>query len=277
MTKQSKTQSCLKMAFSTQDERQSPTHTLTAISTVTNRQLILPYFEIGVDEAGRGPMFGRVYASAVVLPYPEDNPEFKYHLLKDSKKFHSQKRIHEVSDYIKQNAIAWSIAYATEEEIDEVNIRKATHRAMTRAIRDVFTQLETKLYRQEGMEYYITTKHTLPYHENEYHVHLYIDGNDFTDLSLFKKEKESYITIPHTCVIGGDNEYASIAAASILSKVARDDYIEALCQEHPELDEKYGIQHNKGYGTKIHLDGIRTHGITMYHRKTFGLCKQFVE
>lgn len=74
---------------------------------------------------------------------------------------------------------------------------------------------------------------------------------------------------------GGDNKYTSIAAASILAKVARDEYIQELCKENPELNEKYDIENNKGYGTKKHLDGIMKFGITEWHRKTFGICKQF--
>ena len=75
---------------------------------------------------------------------------------------------------------------------------------------------------------------------------------------------------------GGDNKYTSIAAASILAKVERDKYIEELCISNPELIEYYGIDSNKGYGSKKHMDGIKQHGITKWHRKTFGICKEFV-
>ena len=74
---------------------------------------------------------------------------------------------------------------------------------------------------------------------------------------------------------GGDNKYASIAAASILAKVERDLYIEELCVAHPTLNERYDIASNKGYGTKPHMDGIEKYGITEWHRKTFGICKSF--
>ena len=77
----------------------------------------------------------------------------------------------------------------------------------------------------------------------------------------------------HILIEGGDNKYCSIAAASILAKVERDKYIEELCKENPELIEKYGIDQNKGYGAKRHLDGIREHGITIWHRRSFGICK----
>jgi ribonuclease HII len=84
-------------------------------------------------------------------------------------------------------------------------------------------------------------------------------------------------TIPHSCFEGGDNKYTCIAAASILAKVARDEYIEQLCEENPELVENYGIDSNKGYGAKKHLDGIKEHGITIWHRRSFGICKQFAD
>jgi ribonuclease HII len=74
---------------------------------------------------------------------------------------------------------------------------------------------------------------------------------------------------------GGDNKYTSIAAASILAKVERDSYIEELCIQNPELIEHYGIDSNKGYGSKKHMDGIKQYGITKWHRKTFGICKEY--
>jgi ribonuclease HII len=81
------------------------------------------------------------------------------------------------------------------------------------------------------------------------------------------------LEIPHTCIEGGDNEYSVIAAASILAKVARDAYVEQLCTVHPLLDTRYDLLRNKGYGTAKHMLGIQTHGISQFHRKTFGLCK----
>ena len=75
--------------------------------------------------------------------------------------------------------------------------------------------------------------------------------------------------------VSGDNTYASIAAASILAKVTRDEYIIQMCKENPELNTRYDLENNKGYGTKKHMDGIKTHGITQWHRKSFGVCKEF--
>jgi ribonuclease HII len=85
------------------------------------------------------------------------------------------------------------------------------------------------------------------------------------------------VQLPHVCIEGGDNKYTSIAAASILAKVARDDYIADICTEDPTLDERYGIMKNKGYGTKAHMEGIANHGITKHHRKTFGSCRLHIE
>ena len=183
--------------------------------------------EIGIDEAGRGPMLGRVYAAAVILPKDDS---FQHNLMKDSKRFTSEKKIKEVADYIKKNAIAWSVGYSDEIEIDEINIRNATYNSMHRALKNI---LDDKQYL------------------------ILVDGNDFKPYTKYDN-KLGLIQIPHTCITGGDNKYTSIAAASILAKVARDEYIEKLCSDNPELEIRYNILKNKGYGTKIHLDGINT-------------------
>ena len=81
--------------------------------------------------------------------------------------------------------------------------------------------------------------------------------------------------IPYTCVEGGDNKYLSIAAASIIAKVERDKYIYELCDKHPDIVEKYGINTNKGYGTSKHIEGIKKYGTSIWHRKTFGICKNY--
>lgn len=202
--------------------------------------------EIGIDEAGRGPMLGRVYSAAVILPKDES---FNHDLMKDSKRFHSDKKIREAADYIKINAIKWSVGYVSEDMIDKINIRKATHMAMHEAIRGV---IDT-----EGGKY-----------------HLLVDGNDFKPYTLLCEENGIH-QVPHTCIEGGDNKFTSIAAASILAKVSRDDYIAELCAENPELDTRYDILKNKGYGTKPHHDGIIEHGISKFHRNTFGICRNY--
>jgi ribonuclease HII len=205
--------------------------------------------EIGVDEVGRGPMFGRVYTAAVILP--KGDTEFKYYLLKDSKKFHSKKKINEVSDYIKENAIAWSIQWEDESVIDKINIRNATHSAMHKSIKEIYNPNNNTI--------------------------LLVDGNDFKPFVMINSHTNVLEQVPHVSIEGGDNKYCAIAAASILAKVARDAYIDEMCELHPYLNEKYDLNKNKGYGTKKHMDGIRTHGITEWHRKSFGICKTFCD
>jgi len=217
--------------------------------------------EIGVDEAGRGPMIGRVYSAAVILP--KDPLLFDHGSMKDSKKFTSNKKIKEVANYIKEHAIAWSVGYSTEQVIDDINIRNATHRAMHEAIRGTMKMVNANANANANVE-------DLPHL-----YHLLIDGNDFTPFTSVNKQTLEFIQVPHTCIESGDNKYSSIAAASILAKVSRDTYIEELCKENPYLDEKYGVLKNKGYGTKKHMDGIKEYGITKFHRKSFGICKQF--
>ena len=208
--------------------------------------------EIGLDEAGRGPLFGRVYSGAVILPKDD---KFDHSKMKDSKKFSSEKKIKEVAEYIKQNAIAWSVQYCDENEIDRYNILKATQMSMHKCVNEI---IQTNLFNNTQFKDCL----------------LLVDGNYFTPYMCYINN--DMISISHTCIKGGDNEYSAIAAASILAKVERDKYIEDLCNEHPYLCENYSIDTNKGYGAKKHLDGIKNHGITKWHRKSFGICKTFV-
>ena len=217
-------------------------------------------FEIGVDEVGRGPLFGRVYTAAVILPKDDS---FDCSMVKDSKKFHSKKKIDEAAQYIKNNALAWYISYEDEKTIDEINILQATQQSMHNSILEVRKQFNKKLKDEKKEE-------TINYSYN-----LLIDGNYFKPVTLINKKTNKIEPIPYITVEGGDNKYASIAAASILAKVERDRYIEVLCQENPTLSEYYGIDSNKGYGAKRHLDGIKEHGITIWHRRSFGICKNY--
>ena len=200
--------------------------------------------EVGIDEAGRGPMFGRVYAAAAILPKDDS---FNHTLMKDSKRFHSKKRIMEAYEYIKENAIAYCVQYSDEDTIDRINIRQATLQTMHNAVKGLGVRPDMLL----------------------------VDGNDFKPMMRMNASGDSLEQISHVCIEGGDNKYTPIAAASILAKVERDLYIEKLCEENPELEEHYGILSNKGYGTKKHLDGIRERGITPFHRKTYGICKDY--
>ena len=215
-------------------------------------------FEIGVDEAGRGPMFGRVYTAAVILPKDDT---FDHSKVKDSKKFHSKKKIEEAAEYIKANALGWYVSYEDEKAIDEINILQATQKSMHTSILEVRKQYIQKM-KEEG--------------NDNYSFHLLIDGNYFKPITMVNKKHNKIESIPYDTIEGGDNKYSSIAAASILAKVFRDKYIDDLCDENPDLITKYGLDSNKGYGSKKHMDGIKEHGITIWHRRTFGICKNYV-
>jgi ribonuclease HII len=217
-------------------------------------------YEIGVDEAGRGPLFGRVYTAAVILPKDDT---FDFSKVKDSKKFHSKKKIEEVAKYIKENALAWYVSFEDEKKIDEINILQATQSSMHNSILEVRKQFNKKQHEKNVEE------------RKDYTYSLLIDGNYFNPITMLNKKTNKIETMPYVTIEGGDNKYASIAAASILAKVERDKYIDDLCAENPTLSEYYGIDSNKGYGAKKHLDGIKEHGITIWHRRSFGICKSF--
>lgn len=174
----------------------------------------------GVDEAGRGPLAGPVCAAAVILPEHLEIPG-----LNDSKKLSDKKR-RELFPIIQEQAIAYGIAFASEQEIDELNILQATFLAMKRAI----AQLEGKA---------------------DFAI---IDGNRETDFG-----------VPCMTVVKGDSRSASIAAASVLAKVTRDEYMERLAEEYPQ----YGFEIHKGYGTKAHYAALTDHGMCPAHRRTF--------
>lgn len=208
---------------------------------------LLPFYldndtqEIGVDEVGRGPMFGSVYTAAVVLP---KNNNFKYEMIKDSKKFTSEKKLKEVYNYIKENALYYSVTYENEVSIDKINIKEATHLSMHKSIKNI---------------------------PNYYNSLLLIDGINFKPLTYF--DNETIKEVKYHCIEKGDSKYASIAAASILAKVERDAYINNLCEKNEFLVKYYDLKKNKGYGTKKHMDGIVKYGISDMHRKTFSICK----
>lgn len=195
--------------------------------------------EAGIDEAGRGPLFGRVYAAVVILPQDDS---FPHHMMKDSKRFTSRRKLQEAADVIKNLAIDYAIEYAEATEIDEYNILQATHRAMHRAL-DKLTLMPE---------------------------HLLVDGDRFKP--YWNNQGSEPEIVPHACICKGDNTYTSIAAAGILAKVARDDWIDSVCINDPTLDERYGLLSNKGYGTAQHMEGLRTYGPTSEHRMSFAPC-----
>ena len=210
-----------------------------------------PCLQIGVDEVGRGPMFGRVYVSAVCFNSPRGTLDTWMAEIKDSKKFGKSKkalkRMNELAELIKEHSV-WAIEYMDECDIDTYNILHATQLAMHKAIQNVLNKLKTAN-----------------------NLLILIDGNYYTDL-LFVHNKE-FVSVPAVTVIEGDSTYINIAAASILAKVERDKYINEMCDKYPMLDDLYGLRNNKGYGCKTHMDAINIHGISPWHRKSFGACK----
>lgn len=193
--------------------------------------------EAGTDEVARGCLAGPVYAAAVIMP--RETLEETPYILRDSKKLNRAKR-NVLRDYIEENAIDFSVASVDNDTIDKVNILNASHMAMHKAI--------------DGLNV-----------EPEF---LLVDGHRFDP--YFNSNGE---LIEHKCFVGGDDLYTCISAASILAKVYHDDYIDNLLQNEPGLCV-YEWDRNMCYGTKGHLDAIREHGISKYHRKTFGICKK---
>ena len=194
--------------------------------------MLLPYYkqglvEAGCDEAGRGCLAGSVYAAAVILP-----PDYHNDLLNDSKQLTAKQR-YRLREEIERDALAWAVGIVTAQEIDKMNILRASITAMHRAIDGLKVRPQ----------------------------HLIIDGNRFMPY------RHDGVVVPHTTVVKGDGKYLSIAAASILAKTYRDDYMKGLHQQYPY----YGWDHNAGYPTKEHRRGIEEHGTTPYHRMTFNL------
>lgn len=193
--------------------------------------------EAGCDEAGRGCLAGSVYAAAVILPRNYDNP-----LLNDSKKL-SLKARYTLREQIQRDAISWAVGVVTPEEIDRINILHASFLAMHRAIAQLKIQPEA----------------------------LIIDGNRFDPYYPEANTSQAHQTpkkpLPHTCIVKGDGKYQAIAAASILAKTYRDDYMDGLDREYPVYDWKK----NKGYPTPKHRAAIAEHGISSYHRRSYNL------
>ena len=187
--------------------------------------------EAGCDEAGRGCLAGSVYAAAVIFDEGYQNEE-----LNDSKQL-TDKRRKMLRDIIQRDAVAWAVGVVTPEEIDRINILNASILAMHRALDQLTVRPEA----------------------------IIVDGNRFKPYRTMVEG--SAVNIPHTTIVKGDGKYLSIAAASILAKTYRDDYMDRLAEEYPQYD----WLSNKGYPTKKHREAIRQYGITPYHRKTFNM------
>lgn len=193
--------------------------------------MLLPYMEAGRLEAGCDEAGRGCLAGAVFAAAVILPPDFRNELLNDSKQL-SEKQRYALRPIIEQEATAWAVGIVSPEEIDRINILNASFLAMHRAIEQLNVPPE----------------------------HLLIDGN------RFKKYRET----PHTCVVKGDGKYLSIAAASVLAKTYRDDYMLDLHREYPV----YQWDRNKGYPTKAHREAIRLHGTSPYHRMTFQLLER---
>jgi ribonuclease HII len=203
--------------------------------------------EIGIDEAGRGPLIGRVYAGAVIW---DNDKEFE--LIKDSKKLTPKKRAIAL-DWIKTNIKYWGVGYADEKEIDKINILNATKLAMDRAIDDLLTKGNASRSIEP-----LGSGFTKDYNNKFY---LLIDGTEWE-----KKFDKKYVI---ESIVKGDSLYYSIAAASIIAKEHHDAHIKELVKNNPDFDIKYSLLSNMGYPTVKHFDGIKKYGITDYHRKSF--------
>jgi len=227
--------------------------------------------EIGVDECGRGPLFGRLYAAAVVLPREGG---FAYHLMRDSKKIASRARRAEIAQYIRKHALAYSIQYVDNDVIDRTNILRANMHAMHAGVRDVLGQLARvgKTTRVAPLTPGRSSEHIASMLRTDPCIIL-VDGNYFKPFSVYDDSCDELRYVSHTLIEGGDGAHAAIAAASILAKDAHDTWIEGLCDQYPALEERYGMRSHVGYGTARHLEGIAAHGITQWHRRSFGPCK----
>ena len=185
--------------------------------------------EAGCDEAGRGCLAGSVYAAAVILPENYQND-----LLNDSKQL-SEKKRYQLREIIEHDAVAWAVGIVTPEEIDKINILNASIMAMHRALNQLKARPEA----------------------------IIVDGNKFKPY----KDPVDGKQLPHTTIVKGDGKYLAIAAASILAKTYRDDYMNKLAEEYPQYD----WLSNKGYPTKRHREAIKQYGVTPYHRKSYNL------
>ena len=185
--------------------------------------------EAGCDEAGRGPLAGSVFAAAVILPQ-----DFSCELLNDSKQL-TEKQRYALRPLIEREAIAWAVVEVTAQEIDRINILQASITGMQRALDQLSVRPQ----------------------------HILVDGNKWRP---YVPEGE-LMAIQADTVVHGDATYMSIAAASVLAKTYRDDYMLRLHEEYPQ----YGWADNKGYPTKQHYEALRQFGPTPYHRKSFNL------
>jgi ribonuclease HII len=184
------------------------------------------YVEAGCDEAGRGCYAGPVFAAAVILP-----KDFEHPFLNDSKQLTEAQR-NELRPVIEKEAVCFSVAKVDQDEIDRINILRASIKAMHLALDNLRKQPK----------------------------YILVDGNRFTP----------YKDVKHKCIVKGDGLYSSIAAASVLAKTYRDEFMKNLHHEYP----LYNWSSNKGYGTEEHRLAIESHGLCKYHRLSFNINPQ---
>lgn len=194
----------------------------------------------GLDEAGVGPLVGYMYVGAVILPKkcPFKEHEHIWEQIRDSKTLNHKKRKY-LANYIKYIAIDYAVVSVDNETIDKLNPRNSRIKGFHMAL-DSLTITPDKII---------------------------IDGDVFKPYYDDNNE-----IIPHECIIKGDYKYKCIAAASILAKVAHDEHIMEINKEYNGI---YEWDTSMGYGTTKHIEKIRLYGITPYHRKTFGICKEW--
>ena len=204
--------------------------------------MLLPFYkegviEAGCDEAGRGCLAGPVFAAAVILP-----PDFKNEMLNDSKQLTEKKR-YQLREVIEREAMAWAVGIVDNKEIDKINILNASILAMHRALDQLKVRPEN----------------------------IIVDGNRwkpyFSPIALSSQPSTLNSPIPATTIVKGDGKFLSIAAASILAKTYRDDFMLRIHEEFPQ----YHWDKNKGYPAKVHREAIRQFGTTPYHRMSFNL------
>lgn len=190
--------------------------------------MLLPYMHENLVEAGCDEAGRGCLAGAVYAAAVILPHDFRNELLNDSKQL-TEKQRYALREVVEREALAWAVGVVTPEEIDRINILNASFLAMHRAVDQLKLRPE----------------------------HLLIDGNRF----------KKYQDVPHTTVVKGDGKYMAIAAASVLAKTYRDDYMNRLAEEYPQYD----WDSNKGYPTKKHREAIRVFGTTPYHRMSYNL------
>lgn len=203
------------------------------------------FIEAGCDEAGRGCLAGSVYAAAVILPRDYDNPA-----LNDSKKL-TMKARYRLREQIERDALAWAVGVVTPDEIDKINILHASFLAMHRAVDQLAVRPEALIIDGNRFDPYLPVS----------------DGPSEGRRERVAVKPDTPGVLPFQCIVKGDGKYQSIAAASILAKTYRDDYMDQLHSEYP----MYDWNNNKGYPTRKHRDAIREHGITPFHRRSYNL------